>query len=124
MKAKIKVLARRIRRSIRTDRDKWIKGTILAVVLLVIVIFAGSCACGKKTAKKPDEASQGVMKISPAPTPVPTEAPRQVNRNAAAVSGNVTMINEYLVQKEAQGASRGTENRPAAGEDTDSTEEE
>ena len=42
----------------------------------------------------------GVMKITPIPSPTPTEAPRQVNKDAVAQSGNVTMVNEYLVQKE------------------------
>ena len=107
MKAKIKIHIRRIRRSIRKDRNKWIKGAILAVVLIVIAVLLGNCACGKKTVKVPDEASQGVMKISPAPTPTPTEAPRKVSKDAVAASGNVTMVNEYLVQKEQSGAADG-----------------
>ena len=102
MKVKLHVLIRRIKRSFRNDREQWIKGGILAAILLVIVIFAGSCACGKKT---PDAASQGVMKITPIPSPTPTVAPRQVNKDAVAQSGSVTMVNEYLVQKEEQSAS-------------------
>ena len=47
MKVKLHVLIRRIKRSFRNDREQWIKGGILAAILLVIVIFAGSCACGK-----------------------------------------------------------------------------
>ena len=47
MKAKIRILIRRIKRSFRNNREQWIKGGILAVILLVIVIFAGSCAGGK-----------------------------------------------------------------------------
>ena len=105
MKVKLRVLIRRIKRSFRSDREQWIKGGILAAILLVIVIFAGSCACGKKTAKEPDAASQGVMKITPIPSPTPTVAPRQVNKDAVAQSGSVTMVNEYLVQKEEQSAS-------------------
>ncbi len=61
--------------------------------------FAGSCACGKKTVKAPDAESQGVMKITPIPTATPTPVPRQVNKDAVAQSGSVTMVNEYLVQK-------------------------
>ena len=105
MKVKLHVLIRRIKRSFRNDREQWIKGGILAAILLVIVIFAGSCACGKKTVKEPDAASQGVMKITPIPSPTPTVAPRQVNKDAVAQSGSVTMVNEYLVQKEEQSAS-------------------
>ena len=105
MKVKLHVLIRRIKRSFRNDREQWIKGGILAAILLVIVIFAGSCACGKKTVKEPDAASQGVMKITPIPSPTPTVAPRQVNKDAVAQSGSVTMVNEYLVQKEELSAS-------------------
>ena len=105
MTVKLHVLIRRIKRSFRNDREQWIKGGILAAILLVIVIFAGSCACGKKTVKEPDAASQGVMKITPIPSPTPTVAPRQVNKDAVAQSGSVTMVNEYLVQKEEQSAS-------------------
>ena len=105
MKVKLHVLIRRIKRSFRNDREQWIKGGILAAILLVIVIFAGSCACGKKKVKEPVAASQGVMKITPIPSPTPTVAPRQVNKDAVAQSGSVTMVNEYLVQKEEQSAS-------------------
>ena len=105
MKVKLHVLIRRIKRSFRNDREQWIKGGILAAILLVIVIFAGSCSCGKKKVKEPDAASQGVMKITPIPSPTPTVAPRQVNKDAVAQSGSVTMVNEYLVQKEEQSAS-------------------
>lgn len=111
MKAKINVLIRRIRRSIRRDREKWIKGGILAAVLLVIIIFAGSCACSRgKTKEEPDAASQGVLKISPIPSPTPTvaAATREVSKDAVATSGNVTMVNEYLVQKEAEASSSGS----------------
>ena len=120
MKVKLRVLIRRIKRSFRSDREQWIKGGILAAILLVIVIFAGSCACGKKTAKEPDAASQGVMKITPIPSPTPTVAPRQVNKDAVAQSGSVTMVNEYLVQKEEQSAS-GTSTLDQQGASSEST---
>ena len=107
MKAKVRIFIRRMKRSIRTNKDKWIKGVILAVVLIVIAVFLGNCACGKKKASVPDEASQGVMKISPAPTPTPTEAPRRVSKDAVATNGNVTMVNEYLVQKGQSGTTDG-----------------
>ena len=82
MKAKLHVLIRRIKRSFKSDREQWIKGGILAAILLVIIIFAGSCACSRKNVKEPDAASQGVMKITPIPSPTPTVAPRQVNKDA------------------------------------------
>ena len=103
MKVKIRVLIRRIRRSFMKDKEQWIKGGILAAILLVIVIVAGSCACGKKkTVKEPDAASQGVMKITPIPSTTPTVAPRQVDADAVTQNDGVTMVNEYLVQKNDQ----------------------
>lgn len=121
MKAKIRILIRRIKRSYKKDREQWIKGGILTVILLVIVIFAGSCACGKKTVKAPDAESQGVMKITPIPTATPTPVPRQVNKDAVAQSGSVTMVNEYLVQKEegkAAGSSKSGSSEEQIAEDS------
>ena len=124
MKAKIRILIRRIKRSYKKDREQWIKGGILTVILLVIVIFAGSCACAKKTVKAPDAESQGVMKITPIPTATPTPVPRQVNKDAVAQSGSVTMVNEYLVQKEegkAAGSSKsGSSEEQTAADSSDS----
>ena len=133
MKVNVHVLIRRIKRSIRKNQEVWIKGGILAAILLVIIVFAGSCACARKNSstKEPDAASMGVMKITPIPSPTPTEAPRQVNKDAVAQSGNVTMVNEYLVQKEAsQGtadtstsaASDSSEEDTSEGENQDGTE--
>ena len=70
---------------------------LAAVILLVIVIFAGSCACGKKTVKAPDAESQGVMKITPIPTATPTPVPRQVNKASGvdALRGNTRSHPEH-----------------------------
>ena len=124
MKAKIRILTRRIKRSYKKDREQWIKGGILTVILLVIVIFAGSCACGKKTVKAPDAESQGLMKITPIPTATPTPVPRQVNKDAVAQSGSVTMVNEYLVQKEegkATGSKSSSSEEQTAADSSDSS---
>ena len=124
MKAKIRILTRRIKRSYKKDREQWIKGGILTVILLVIVIFAGSCAYGKKTVKAPDAESQGVMKITPIPTATPTPVPRQVNKDAVAQSGSVTMVNEYLVQKEegkASGSKSSSSEEQTAADSSDSS---
>ena len=124
MRAKIRILIRRIKRSYRKNREQWIKGGILAVLLFVIVIFAGSCACGKKTVKVPDAASQGVMKITPTPSPTPTPVPRQVNKDAVATSGSVTMVNEYLVQKEETSGGKDNSEESAGNAETDETDGE
>ena len=121
MKAKIRVLFKRIRRSFRSDREQWIKGGILAAILLVIVIFAGSCACSKKNAEEPDAASTSVMKITPVPSPTPTVVPRQVSKDAVAQSGGVTMVNEYLLQKE--DSSTYTQQKDNAGDTSKDTAE-
>ena len=122
MKVNVRVLLRRIKRSIRKNQEVWIKGGILAAILLVIIVFAGSCACARKNSstKEPDAASMGVMKITPIPSPTPTEVPRQVNKDAVAQSGNVTMVNEYLVQKEENQGTASTSARA----DPDSSGEE
>lgn len=103
MKEKIMQILKRIsysvKKSIRRNRQLWLRGGIMAVGLLVIVIFIGKCACSKKPAGTQDESSMGVMTITVAPSPTPTEVPRQVSSDAAVTNGNVTMVNEYLVQK-------------------------
>lgn len=88
-----------VRKSIKRNRQLWIRGGIMTVGLLVIVILIGRCACSKKSSGTQDESSMGVMTIAVAPSPTPTEIPRQVSSDASATNGNVTMINEYLVQK-------------------------
>ena len=55
------------------------------------------------------------MKITPIPSPTPTEVPRQVNKDAVAQSGNVTMVNEYLVQKEENQGTASTSVQAASG---------
>ena len=71
-----------------------------------------------------DAESQGVMKITPIPTATPTPVPRQVNKDAVAQSGSVTMVNEYLVQKEegkAAGSSKsGSSEEQTAADSSDS----
>lgn len=119
---KIRILIRKIKRSFRSSRDRWIKAGILAAILLVLVIFGRSCACGTKNKKEPDAASTSVMKITPIPTPTPTAVPRQVNKDAVAVSGSVTMINEYLVQKEEAEAE--VSEQPSEGEEQSGDAEE
>ena len=65
-----------------------------------------------------------VMKITPIPTATPTPVPRQVNKDAVAQSGSVTMVNEYLVQKEegkAAGSSKsGSSEEQTAADSSDS----
>ena len=64
------------------------------------------------------------MKITPTPTATPTPVPRQVNKDAVAQSGSVTMVNEYLVQKEegkAAGSSKsGSSEEQTAADSSDS----
>ena len=48
MKAKIRILTRRIKRSYKKDREQWIKGGILTVILLVIVILQAAVHVGRK----------------------------------------------------------------------------
>lgn len=107
------------KRSFKKNRSMWIRGAVLALFLLVILLFVRGCACGSKRPKETDEASQGVMTITVAPSPTPTDAPRQVDSSATAKNGNLTMINEYLVQKNS-----GTSDLDAASEGRDEAEPE
>ena len=100
---------------------------IFLLPALVIVIFIGKCACSKKPAGTQDESSMGVMTITVAPSPTPTEVPRQVSSDAAVTNGNVTMVNEYLVQKgndsstKADNSSATDNNGSGEGSDTSET---
>ena len=108
----LKRISYSIKKSIKRNRQLWIRGGVMAVGLLLIVIFIGKCACSKKSSGTQDESSMGVMTITVAPSPTPTEVPRQVSSDAAVTNGNVTMVNEYLVQKE-KGSSTKTDSTSA-----------
>ena len=55
------------------------------------------CGCGK--AKEKDAMTEEVMKITITPEPTATPVPEQVNPDAVVTNGNVTMVNEYLLQE-------------------------
>lgn len=110
----LKRISYSVKKSIRRNRQLWIRGGVMAVGLLLIVIFIGKCACSKKSSTPQDESSMGVMTITVAPSPTPTEVPRQVSSDAAVTNGNVTMVNEYLVQKESGSSNSQTGNSGTA----------
>ena len=64
---------------------------------------------------------KSVMKITPVPSPTPTVVPRQVSKDAVAQSGGVTMVNEYLLQKE--DSSTDTQQKDNAGDTSKDTAE-
>ena len=55
------------------------------------------CGCGK--AKEKDAMTEEVIKITITPEPTATPVPEQVNPDAVVTNGNVTMVNEYLLQE-------------------------
>ena len=68
---------------------------VVVSVLLLCVVMAG-CGCGKK---KKDPATQQVLKISITPEPSPSPEPDKMDQNAVVKNGNITMVNEYLVNR-------------------------
>ena len=74
-----------------------VKNIMAAVILGMAVFLLAGCGCGK--AKEQDAMTQEVMKITITPEPTATPVPEQVNPDAIVTEGNVTMINEYLLQE-------------------------
>ena len=64
------------------------------IVLCMIMACITVSGCGKE--KVVDEASSKVIQISVASVSTPTPAPDQINADAVATNGNLTMVNGYL----------------------------
>lgn len=69
---------------------------LTVVSLLLLCVFMSGCGCGKK---KKDPATQQVLKISITPEPSPSPEPDKMDQNAVVKNGNITMVNEYLVNR-------------------------
>ena len=80
-------ICRELRYFMKRNKQKLI---ILCMILACITISG----CGKE--KVVDEASSKVIQISVAPVVTPTPAPDQINADAVATNGNLTMVNGYL----------------------------
>lgn len=65
---------------------------------LLILSFSLLSGCGQK--KEKDAAAQQVLKITITPSVAPTKAPSEVSKDAVVTNGNLTMVNEYLAEKE------------------------
>lgn len=89
-------------------RNNNLKIALAAVVLLLCTLLAG-CGCGKK---QTDPASEQVLKISITPEPSPTPEPSTVDSSAVETTGDITMVNTYLLE------------HPSAVRDNDSVSEE
>lgn len=69
--------------------------------------------------KKKDPATQQVLKISITPEPSPSPEPDKMDQNAVVKNGNITMVNEYLVNR-GQAEDKETDSR--ADENSENTE--
>lgn len=49
--------------------------------------------------KKKDPATQQVLKISITPEPSPSPEPDKIDQDAVVKNGNITMVNEYLINR-------------------------
>ena len=68
-----------------------------AGIFCLTAFLLTGCGCGK--AKEKDAMTEEVIKITITPEPTATPVPEQVNPDAVVTNGNVTMVNEYLLQE-------------------------
>lgn len=69
---------------------------LVVVSVLLLCVFMAGCGCGKK---KKDPATQQVLKISITPEPSPSPEPDKIDQDAVVKNGNITMVNEYLINR-------------------------
>ncbi|MDC7289802.1 hypothetical protein NXH76_18585 [Blautia schinkii] len=74
------------------------KKLIFITIFVLSISLLSGCGCGKK--KDEDAAAQQVLKITITPAVTPTKAPSEVSKDAVVTNGNLTMVNEYLAEKE------------------------
>lgn len=70
-------------------------GISFLLVTLAVSLF---CGCGEK--KEEDPTKSSVMKITITPQPSPTPQPMEIMPEAVVTEGNLTMVNEYLINEE------------------------
>lgn len=71
----------------------------LGMIVLSVTLAAGMlCGCGRE--KEEDPAKSSVMKITITPQPSPTPKPSEIMPEAVVTEGNLTMVNEYLINEE------------------------
>ncbi|MDO4648685.1 MAG: hypothetical protein Q4B26_08540 [Eubacteriales bacterium] len=69
------------------------KGTILILGMLCGLVLSG---CGKTE----DEMSNQVVQLTITPAPTPTPKPVESYPEATAEKNGITMVNQYLIDKE------------------------
>ena len=67
---------------------------LVVVSVLLLCVFMAGCGCGKL---KKDPATQQLLKIIITPEPSPAPEPDKMDQKAVVKNGNITMVNEYLV---------------------------
>lgn len=65
----------------------------MTAVLLACSLTSG-CGCGKEQ----DPEAEKVLEITITPEPTPTPDPLEMDPGAVVTNGNLTMVNEYLVE--------------------------
>lgn len=66
----------------------------MAASYICICMLAAGCSCGKEK----DKTEEQVMEITITPEPTVTPAPEEVNEDAVATNGDLTMVNLYLAE--------------------------
>ena len=69
----------------------------------VLLLAAGLCLAGCGGKKETDPEAEQVLKLTITPMATPTPEPSQINPDAVASSGGLTMVNSYLADKEPAG---------------------
>ena len=81
-------------------KKRYGRNAIISLLALTCIGLTG-CGGGKDT----DPETEGVLEITITPIVTPTPAPAEINPDAVTTSGNVTMVNSYLAEKESTGTS-------------------
>ena len=109
---------------VKTDREKRIRIIVVTAAVIAVILLAWLFSRWTPPSKRElDPESQGVIHLTITPTPTPTPYPVQNLDATMSSAGNITMINEYLVQKNALGGGT-AENSPANPEESGESEEE
>lgn len=73
------------------------KKSLLVLGLLFACVMLSGCTGREKSAEETE-----VLKITITPEATPTPEPEAVNPDAVVTNGNMTMVNEYMVNKNAE----------------------
>ena len=108
---------------LKTDREKRRNVIRIGVAVILVVVLAWFFSTWTPPSKRElDPESMQVIRLTISPSPTPTPVPVQEQNAATSSSGGITMINEYLLRKNAGGVQQ-TDAATADGGDVQEGEE-